>query len=68
MNKKSSSGAIARLTEENGQGRFTREVRLTQNGCPLCSFVRGELERTDSIPIEEWIYLAHLKNAHDIVP
>jgi hypothetical protein len=68
MVKKQSSGSIAELTEDKRSGRFSREIRMNQNGCPLCNFVQGELERSDSIAIEEWIYLAHIKNAHGLIP
>jgi hypothetical protein len=50
------------------KGRFTREVRLSKNGCPLCSFVQNETEKGNPIPVEEWIFLAHLRNVHGIIP
>ncbi|MDA4111006.1 MAG: hypothetical protein OK439_00595 [Thaumarchaeota archaeon] len=49
-------------------GRFGREVRLTKNSCPLCNFVQKEIEKGFPLPVEEWIYISHLKNAHGIEP
>ena len=49
-------------------GRFGREFRLRKNSCPLCNFVQNEIEKGNSFPVEEWIYLAHLRNAHGIEP
>jgi len=63
-----SSNLIADLSNPEQEGRFMRKMRLIQNGCPLCDFIQGEVERTGSIPIEEWIYLAHMKSAHGIEP
>jgi len=50
------------------RGRFGREVRLSKNSCPLCNFVQKEIEKGNVLPVEEWIYLAHLRNAHGIEP
>ncbi len=50
------------------KGRFNRAIRLTKNSCPLCSFVQSEIEKGNPMPVEEWIYLAHLKNIHGIEP
>ena len=50
------------------RGRFGREVRLSKNSCPLCNFVQKEIEKGNNLPVEEWIYLAHLRNAHGIEP
>jgi len=49
-------------------GSFSHELRLWKNSCPLCSFVQKEIEKGNSFPVEEWIYLAHLRNAHGIEP
>lgn len=68
LTRKKSFSLIADLSKTEEEGRFTREMRLIQNGCPLCDFVQGELERTGSVPIEEWIYLIHMKKAHGIEP
>jgi len=64
--RKKSISLLADLSKTEEEGRFTPEMRLVQNGCPLCDFVQGELERTGSIPIEEWIFLFHLEKAHGI--
>jgi hypothetical protein len=50
------------------KGKFNREVRLSKNSCPLCNFVHLEIEKGNPIPIEEWIYLTHLRNVHGIEP
>ena len=50
------------------RGRFGREVRLSKNSCPLCNFVQKEIEKGNPLPVEEWIYLAHLRNTHGIEP
>jgi hypothetical protein len=56
--------------DEDGvpEGRFGHELRVKRNNCPLCSFVQKEMEKGNSIPVEEWIYLAHLRNAHGVEP
>jgi hypothetical protein len=54
--------------DQGERGRFGREVRLSKNSCPLCNFVQKEMEKGNTIPVEEWIYLAHLRNAHGIEP
>jgi len=59
---------LGETLEENCEttGKFERELMLAKYGCPLCTFVKGEIERTGEVPIEEWIYLSHLKKSHDI--
>jgi hypothetical protein len=58
------------LLAEDGEpeGRFGHELRIKRNSCPLCSFVQKEIEKGNSMPVEEWIYLSHLRNAHGIEP
>ncbi len=58
----------ASVEYEVNYGRFGREVRLSKHGCPLCSFVQKEIEKGNPLPIEEWIYISHLKNAHGFEP
>lgn len=58
----------ASIEYEINYGRFGREVRLSKNGCPLCSFVQKEIDKGNPLPIEEWIYISHLKNAHGFEP
>jgi hypothetical protein len=53
---------------KQSHGDFSREIRLSKNSCPLCNFVQKEIEKDNSLPVEEWIYLAHLRNAHGIEP
>jgi len=53
---------------EANHGRFGREIRLSKNGCPLCNFVQKEIEKGNPLPIEEWIYVSHLKNTHGFEP
>jgi hypothetical protein len=57
-------------TDDDGEadGRFGRELRKMKNSCPLCSFVLKELEKNNPYPVEEWIYLTHLRNVHGIEP
>jgi hypothetical protein len=50
------------------RGRFVRELRLSKNSCPLCNFVQKEIGKGNPLPVEEWIYLAHLRNTHGIEP
>jgi len=53
-------------SSDDSTGRFNREIRLTKNSCPLCSFVQTEVGKGNPIPVEEWIYLTHLRNVHGI--
>jgi len=55
-------------TTSESKGKFNREIRLSKNSCPLCNFVHAEMEKGNAIPVEEWIYLAHLRNVHGIEP
>jgi hypothetical protein len=55
-------------SEASHSGKFNRELRLSKNNCPLCNFVQTEVEKGNAIPVEEWIYLAHLRNIHGIEP
>jgi hypothetical protein len=55
-------------TTSESKGKFNREIRLSKNGCPLCNFVHREMEKGNAIPVEEWIYLTHLRNVHGIEP
>lgn len=66
--KQSLSELEVLFKDEKEDGRFFREMRLAQNCCPLCGFVQGELKRVGSFPIEEWIFIFHLKKAHGIEP
>ena len=54
--------------DETNVGRFGREFRLSKNNCPLCSFVQKEMDKGNPLPIEEWIYISHLNNAHGFEP
>ena len=69
------SGESPRNTEakttveyEVNEGRFGRELRLSKNSCPLCNFVQKEVEKGRPLPVEEWIYVSHLKNSHGFEP
>jgi hypothetical protein len=62
------ANAYASSEYEVNYGRFGREVRLSRNSCPLCSFVQKEIEKGNPLPVEEWIYISHLKNAHGFEP
>lgn len=48
--------------------RFARELRQKRKSCPLCTVVQQELEKGNEMPVEEWIYLEHLRSAHSVVP
>jgi len=69
-NKLENSRNLNSEEEDSGGaiGRFGRELRLKRNSCPLCNFVQKESEKDNPFPVEEWIYLAHLKNVHGIEP
>jgi len=54
--------------ESEPKGKFVRELRLSKNSCPLCNFVQTETSKGNPMPVEEWIYLAHLRNTHGIEP
>lgn len=55
-------------TTSESKGKFNREIRLGKNDCPLCNFVHVEIEKGNAVPVEEWIYLTHLRNVHGIEP
>lgn len=55
-------------TTNDFHDKFNREIRLNKNSCPLCHFVQDEISKGNQIPIEEWIFLTHLKNVHGIEP
>lgn len=48
--------------------RFARELRQKRKSCPLCTVVQQELEKGNEMPVEERIYLEHLRAAHSVVP
>lgn len=58
----------ANTSEASHGGKFNRELRLSKNSCPLCNFVQAEIYKGNPIPVEEWVYLAHLRNTHGIEP
>jgi len=72
LHKIDQSSEDSRASENSGDdeiyGKFGHQLRLKRNNCPLCNFVQNEMEKGNSIPVEEWIYLAHLRNAHGIEP
>jgi len=46
---------------------FGRAIRK-RNSCPLCNFVQSEIEKGHGFPVEEWIFLSHLRAAHKLEP